>query len=122
MSAVFIIRQKYCSHMVTDGALVGPDLRMTGILAKTMPLPHLSCAITVRCSEIDMLAQLVLAGLAPDMATLRARSRDAVNKLAEIGRGLEIFVAGCAARPRALASADSCSSPRCTAIASSPRC
>jgi hypothetical protein len=94
MSAVFIIRQKYSAHMLTDGALVGPDLRLTGVLAKVVPLPHLNCAVTLRASEIDMFAQLVLSGLAPDMATLRSRTQEAVSKLAKLGRGLEIYVAG----------------------------
>lgn len=93
MSAVLIIRQRYSAHMVTDGALIGPDLRFSGFLSKTMALPHLNAAVTMRGTEIDMLCQLPLCGTAPDIATMRARSEDAVRQLAKLGRGMEVHVA-----------------------------
>jgi hypothetical protein len=48
MTAVFIIRQRGACHMVTDGAAVGPAGRMSGILARAMPLPHLGVAVALR--------------------------------------------------------------------------
>ena len=90
MTAIFIIRQREACHMLTDGASVGADGRVSGILAKAMPLPHLGVAVALR-GTVDMLAQVPLLGLAPDIETLRLRAEGAARA---VEGQVEVYVAG----------------------------
>jgi hypothetical protein len=90
MTAVFIIRQRNACHMLTDGAALGADGRVAGILAKAMPLPHLGVAVALR-GTVEMLTQIPLLGLAPDVETLRARAEAATRA---VEGQVEVYVAG----------------------------
>jgi hypothetical protein len=87
---MFILRHREACHVLTDGAVVNPDGRVAAILSKTMPLPHLGVAVALRGS-MEMMTQLPLFGVAPDLATLRSRVEGAVRA---VDAQVEVFVAG----------------------------
>jgi hypothetical protein len=90
MTGIFIIRQRYACHLLTDGAAVDPDGRVAAILSKTMALPHLGVAAALRGS-VQMLTQLPLLGCVPDLATLRDRADGAVRA---VNGEAEVYIAG----------------------------
>ena len=90
MTAIFIIKQCEACHLLTDGVAIDSDGRVAGILAKAMALPHLGVAVALR-GTVEMLAQMPLLGLAPDLETLRARTESAVRA---VEGEAEVYVAG----------------------------
>jgi hypothetical protein len=89
MTAVFIIKQRDACHMLVDGAAIGPEGRIVGILSKAIVLPHLGAAITLR-GQIQHLADAILFGLPPDLAGLREMAETSVRNLAG---AVEIYIA-----------------------------
>ena len=90
--AVFVVRQREAAHIVTDGAAVASDGKVTGVVAKIMPLPHLCAAVALR-GDVQMLAQLPLLGWAHDLAELRHLAGQGVRTLRAAGREVEFYVA-----------------------------
>jgi hypothetical protein len=73
---MFIVRHREACHLLTDGAAVNPDGRVAAILSKAMPLPHLGVAVALR-GTVEMLTQLPLFGVAPDLVAEQGRGRSA---------------------------------------------
>jgi hypothetical protein len=89
MTAVFIVKQPDAVHVLVDGAAIGPDGRIVGIFSKTVVLPHLGAAITLR-GRVQHFADAILFGLPHDLPGLRAMAESSVRTM---GNAIEIYIA-----------------------------
>jgi hypothetical protein len=89
MTAVFIVKQPGAVHVLVDGAAIGPDGRIVGIFSKTVVLPHLGAAITLR-GRVQHFADAILFGLPHDFPGLRAMAEASVRTM---GNAIEIYIA-----------------------------